>query len=450
MRAPQLGCVLVLLAATLSQAQDTPSGSSFVPLSITTTALPPGLLGTAYTAALAATGGTPPYSNWQIVAGTGALNGGLSLDSTTGVISGTTPLIGGTPTFTVQVQDSSSPPRTAFARLNITQYEVGTPLFVATPNIPAGAVNTAYSATLEAAGGAPSYNNWTVSSGTLPAGLSLDPALGTISGTPTAKGASSFTIQVKDSAGTPATATAAFSITINAAQVPLSVTIGPSGTQSPAQQPQVAVTLSDPTPLPIWGALTLTFASAVGGDDQLVRFSNGTRTAPFFIPTGDTPRATFGFQSFQSANVAVLTGTVAGTITITAALSANGTDVTPIPAPSTTINIIRAAPVITKVMLNIDAAGGMFTVSASGYSTTRDMTIAMFHFHPVSGTRLAQMDLSVDVGSVFTTWYSSTASTAYGSEFTMVVPFTFGGPLPITTLTVDLTNSFGTSARAGP
>ena len=55
------------------------------PLVITTNALPDGTVGTPYSTALGATGGTPPYS-WSLVGG--SLPGGLSL-ATNGTISGT-------------------------------------------------------------------------------------------------------------------------------------------------------------------------------------------------------------------------------------------------------------------------------------------------------------------------------------------------------------------------
>ena len=88
------------------------------PLIVTTTTLPVGIAGIPYSATLAATGGTPPLS-WCIFEkdgtcdnGAGVLPPGLTLDSTTGVISGkpTTPNTYG---FTAQVADSGSPQQTA-------------------------------------------------------------------------------------------------------------------------------------------------------------------------------------------------------------------------------------------------------------------------------------------------------------------------------------------------
>jgi len=73
-------------------------------LTITTVSLPVGQVGQSYCATLEAAGGTPPY-RWSIKAG--SLPSGLSLDPTTGVISGA-PAESGTFHFTVQVQDSAS------------------------------------------------------------------------------------------------------------------------------------------------------------------------------------------------------------------------------------------------------------------------------------------------------------------------------------------------------
>jgi hypothetical protein len=68
-------------------------------LTITTTSLAPGTLGTAYSATVAATGGTPPYT-WSV--GSVPLPAGLSLAPSTGAIAGTpTELVSVSPSFSV-------------------------------------------------------------------------------------------------------------------------------------------------------------------------------------------------------------------------------------------------------------------------------------------------------------------------------------------------------------
>lgn len=86
-------------------------------------------------------------------------------------------------------------------------------LKVTTTSLPAASTGTSYLAALGATGGVKPYS-WTISSGALPSGLSLSPT-GTISGTPTATGSYSFTVQVTDSTtAVPETATASLSITV--------------------------------------------------------------------------------------------------------------------------------------------------------------------------------------------------------------------------------------------
>ncbi len=85
---------------------------------------------------------------------------------------------------------------------------------VTTASLPQGSVQSAYSQTLTASGGTAPYT-WSLSSGSLPAGLTLNGATGAITGTPTTPAGSSFTIKVTDSTTpTPQTATANLSITV--------------------------------------------------------------------------------------------------------------------------------------------------------------------------------------------------------------------------------------------
>ena len=62
----------------------------------------------------------------------------------------------------------------------------GGTLMITTGSLPNGQVNVPYNATLAASGGTTPYT-WSLTSGTLPAGLTLNASTGTISGTPTTK-----------------------------------------------------------------------------------------------------------------------------------------------------------------------------------------------------------------------------------------------------------------------
>jgi type II secretory pathway component GspD/PulD (secretin) len=94
-------------------------------------------------------------------------------------------------------------------------FALGGTLAIDSTSLPGATLQTLYSAFLRAAGGI-GLRTWSVSAGTLPGGLSLDPATGTISGTPTAAGNSSFTVSVTDSATPPTSATATLSISVAA------------------------------------------------------------------------------------------------------------------------------------------------------------------------------------------------------------------------------------------
>ena len=191
-------------------------------LVITTATLPGGTVGTAYSQTLTVTGGVTPYT-WSVISG--ALPGGLTLGSSTGTISGT-PTTVQTAEFTVRVTDSQGTPDTDDQALSIVVSPAD--LVITTASLPAGTANAAYSQTVSATGGVTPYT-WSVFSGVLPTGLTLDPSSGVISGTPTAVQTANFTIHVVDSQGTPDTDDQALSIVINPEDLQVTTATLPNG-----------------------------------------------------------------------------------------------------------------------------------------------------------------------------------------------------------------------------
>ena len=172
---------------------------------ITTTTLPPGEISIPYSKTLSVSGGVAPFT-WSRTAGN--LPNGITLNSTTGTLSGT-PTQFGTFSFTVRVTDGFGSIATKALSLLI----VRTPRII-TNNLPDGRVGLAYSATLSADRGVPPFT-WSLAAGTLPTGLTLstlNPTQGIIRGTPTAAGRYTFTVRVTDSLG--GTSTQALAITI--------------------------------------------------------------------------------------------------------------------------------------------------------------------------------------------------------------------------------------------
>jgi hypothetical protein len=160
------------------------------PLSITTTSLPNGSVGKAYSEPVQATGGTVPLT-WNLMAG--ALPPNLDLNGSTGVISGTPP-VAGTSSFTIRVADTAGQEATQDLSIRINP---PSPPDITTLSLPGGTVSLPYSETLVASGGIGGLV-WSLSAGSLPDNLSIDPS-GTISGTPTLAGTSNFTVRVTDS-----------------------------------------------------------------------------------------------------------------------------------------------------------------------------------------------------------------------------------------------------------
>ncbi len=162
------------------------------------------------TASVAATGGTEPYT----FSATG-LPSGLTISSR-GVITGiptTATIIGGIFEFsiaTVQVHDAENPAQIAFTSLNL---NVAAPLQITTTSLPAGSTVALYVSGIDVSGGIQPYA-YSIISGSLPPGLTMDPGLGYIAGIPTTAGNWRFTVRVQDSSTPANTVTEALTIAV--------------------------------------------------------------------------------------------------------------------------------------------------------------------------------------------------------------------------------------------
>jgi methionine-rich copper-binding protein CopC len=327
---------------------------------VSTTSLPAGTQNAAYSASLAATGGSSPYS-WSLINGT-TLPASLQLNSSTGAITGSPSAIG-TTNFTVQVIDNNS--NTATKALSI---PVNPPPSITTTALANGSPNVGYSAALAASGGTPPLT-WSISTGSLPIGLQLNTSTGAISGTPTAGGTADFTAQVTDANG--ATNSAALSITIN--PTPLSITT--------TALSNAALGVPYSTTLQATGGTTIcgVYETCAGGN------------TPYFWSLINGTTLPAGLQLNSSTGVITGTPTATGTTNFTAQVTDSG-----LPTPQTvskplsiTVNSfsaparVQAASIegsaVTSVSIAFPAsntAGNLIIAFVRASTTTQTITLS--------------------------------------------------------------------------
>jgi hypothetical protein len=226
-------------------------------------------------------------------------------------------------------------------------------------------------------------------------------------------------------------------INLSVTAPPVSFQFGAPPTVTPTAQPSVTLALTNPYPVVLTGTLTLTFTpSGSGQNDPSIQFAGGGRTLTFQVQPNTTTTPSVQFQ----------TGTVAGTITLTLQLTAGGVNVTPASIQPATVTLPQVVPGITSA--SFVQTGSSVLVSVVGYSNTLQVTTANFHFTGVNGAAIANPDVQIPVAGIFSTWFGSTASPQYGSEFTYTQFFTVSDGVQIGSVTVTLVNSVGTSATA--
>jgi Putative Ig domain len=168
--------------------------------------LPNGQVGAAYFATLTATGDNPPFT-WSLVSGSPAP--GVNLASS-GVLSGT-PTVSGTFNFTAMVTDSAAGTATQPFVINVAQQS----LHWLTTTLGLAKEGETYSDVIRVSGGTSPYS-YSITSGSLPSGLSLNSSTGYVYGTPEkgSAGSYSFTVEVTDSSSPSITDQQSYSIDV--------------------------------------------------------------------------------------------------------------------------------------------------------------------------------------------------------------------------------------------
>ena len=321
------------------------------PLVVSPPTLPPGALSTAYAQTLTATGTPGPFT-FSVSAG--SLPPGLTLNPASGAVTGT-PTTTGAFTFTILATDPAA------QATGTRQYTVNVfPRPTLSPSaLPSGSVGTAYNQTVTAtAGASPGPFTFAVTSGTLPAGLTLNATTGAITGTPTTTGTSNFSIRATD-ASTTATGQRAYSIFVS----PTPVTI----------------TLS-PTTLP--GGVT------GGAYNQTLTATGGTAPFTFAVSAGTLPAG----LTLSSGGVLAGTPTAAGvstfTVTATDALGNTG-------SRQYTLTVGTTPPRLpSSYAVGQDTGGGTVNVYDAAGGVT--FTVNPFGSGYTAGVRTAVADVTGD------------------------------------------------------
>jgi hypothetical protein len=162
---------------------------------------------------------------------TGTANTAVTWTASTGSVNSggiyTAPAVQSQTLATVTATSQADSTKSASASVTITPSQGGQSPQITTSGLPQGQQGESYSAAFTATGGTQPYS-WSLTSGTLPAGVTLN-ANGDLSGTPTAVGNSTFTVKVTDAANN--SASGSFGVVIASS----------SGYDGPAQLPLATV-----------------------------------------------------------------------------------------------------------------------------------------------------------------------------------------------------------------
>jgi hypothetical protein len=282
------GNYFVDVIATSSASIVSPASAVIGPISVSQMIAPSispstqNLNGTKDSAITATTGLTPTGFSGSVsyAVSSGTLPAGLSLDVSTGVISGTPTVSATTSTITITATGSSSGTATATIAITITD--------------PAAAAISPSTQTLSATQGVAitqtsafrpanfTPTSYSVTVGTLPGGLSIDPSTGQISGTPNATlSTTNFTITATDGTHT---ASATIAITVAAP-----IVLGAAPRSAPTGGSVTAGTTGSGTAVVTWSAV----AGATRYTAQAFSSTNSTKVLRQCAVSGTGGASTF-------------------------------------------------------------------------------------------------------------------------------------------------------------
>src|SRR5258706_6856490 len=291
---------------------------------ITTTTMPSGTVGTAYSHAVTMTGRVSPFT-WTLIAGPAGLSLSNSTTSTV-TVQGTPTTAGVNQTLTVKVTDAQGMSATS-SGLTVTVYPA---LIITAPSLPVGIVGVSYtSPAFIASGGSGSGYTFAVASGSS-APLAIGASSGIITGTPTTAGTLQFTVKVTDSVSNTVTSSN-LSITINAA-----ITVG----------------LSPASPVTLDQGKTQLVTATVGNDPN---------------SAGVTWSAVTGLGSLTGSTSTTITYVAPGTVVAASTATFTATSVTdPTKVATYTIHLVPPPQITTAIM----AAGNVNGAYSSPVSMT--------------------------------------------------------------------------------
>ncbi len=334
--------------------------------------------GSAGTFTVTATGSPAPT-----FAETGSLPTGVSLNSTTGVLSGT-PATGTAGSYPITITASNGNLPNATQSFTLTVNPPSVPPTITSGNATTFTAGTAGTFTVTATGSpAPTFSE----TGALPTGVSLNPTTGVLSGTPGAGAGGSYPITITANNGVLPNATQSFTLTVDQAPTITSgssttFTAGTAGTFTVTSTGFPAATYSETGALPTGvslnpttGVLSGTPAVGTGGSYPItITANNGVlpnATQSFTLTVDQAPTITSGSSTTFTAGAA-------GTFTVTstgfpaATYSETGALPTGVSLNSTT-GVLSGTPIITSTgsyPITITANNGVLPNATQSFTLT--------------------------------------------------------------------------------